>query len=147
MGPRLLTPAPDFALYNHDHRLLTRQQVTGPRGLLLGFTDDAWQPASVRRILWLQRHALRFQRLGVHIALLLCDKPHALYGFYMSSASPLLFPLLADADRHVHQAYHMDRYAGLVLVDAQNCIRDKWLVPDERVWPHARELMLSFSAL
>ncbi len=147
MGPRLLTPAPEFALYNHEHRLLTREQVSGPRGLLLGFTGDTWQPASVRRILWLQRHAQRFQRLGVYIALLLCDKPHSLYGFYMSSASPLLFPLLADVDRRVHQIYSMDRYSGLVLIDAAGCIRDKWLVPDERVWPHAQELTQSFSAL
>jgi peroxiredoxin len=147
MGPRLLTPAPDFALYNHEHRLLTRDQVTGPRGLLLGFTGDTWQPASVRRILWLQRHALRFERQGVHIALLLCDKPHALYGFYMSSASPLQFPLLADADRRVHRAYSMDHYSGLVLVDTDGSIRDKWLVPDERVWPHAQELLQSFGAL
>jgi peroxiredoxin len=147
MGPPLLAPAPEFTLYNHDHRPLTRQQVTGPRGLLLGFTGDTWQPASVRRILWLQRHAQRFQRQGVHIALLLCDQPHTLYGFYMSSASPLLFPLLADVDYKVHRAYRMEHYAGLLLIDAAGSIRDKWLVPDERVWPHAQELMQSFSLL
>ena len=147
MGPRLLTPAPEFTLYNHEQRLLGREQLSGPRGLLLGFTGDTWQPATVRRILWLQRHAPRFERQGVCIALLVCDKPHALYTFYMSSASPLQFHLLADADRKVHRAFCMERYAGLVLVDANGAIRDKWLVPDERVWPRAQELMQSFSAL
>lgn len=147
LGPRLNTPAPHFSLYNHQNQISTLDDLMGSRGLLLGFTGDIWQPASVRRILWFQRHHPRFTRAGVALALLICDKPHMLYGFYMSSETPLGFPLLADVDRLVHKQFNMERYAGLVLLDRNLTIRDKWLVPDERVWPKENELIQSFDLL
>jgi peroxiredoxin len=147
MGPRLNTPALGFALYNHENRISHLDELVGPRGLLLGFTGDIWQPASVRRILWFQRHYPRFLRLGVDVSLLICDKPHMLYGFYMSSVIPVGFPLLADVDRAVHRQFSMERYSGLVLLDRDGVIRDKWLVPDERVWPKEQELLQSFNLL
>lgn len=147
LGPRLNELAPSFSLYNHENRMSHLDELSGPRGLLLGFTGDIWQPASVRRILWFQRHHSRFMRLGVNVALLICDKPHMLYGFYMSSVTPLGFPLLADVDRIVHKQFSMERYAGLTLLDNDLVIRDKWLVPDERVWPKEQELIQSFDLL
>jgi peroxiredoxin len=147
LGPRLNTLAPEFMLYNHENHQITLRDLMGRNGLLLGFTGDIWQPASVRRILWLQRHEPRFARRGVNIALLICDKPHMLYGFYLSTVTPLAFPLLADADRRVHEAFRMDRFSGLVLLDRMGVLRDKWLVPDERVWPREQELIRSFELL
>jgi hypothetical protein len=41
----------------------------------------------------------------------------------------------------------MTRYAGLVLVDHKQVIRDKWIVPDERVWPKAAELCAIFEKM
>lgn len=147
LGPPLGSVAPAFSLVNHENNQTTLPDMMGKRGLLMGFTGDIWQPASVRRILWLQRHHAQFVRQGVEIALLICDQPHMLYGFSMSSVRPLQFSLLADVERQVHEQYHMDRYAGLVLIDSDLVMRDKWIVPDERVWPRAPELIATFDQL
>ena len=147
MGPRLQTTAPDFTLLNHQSQSVQLSQLFGSRGLLLGFTGDIWEPASVRRILWLQRHYTQLRKKGVGAALLICDQPHTLTGFSMSSAVPLEFSLLADADHVVHEQYNMTRYAGLVLIDADHIIRDKWIVPDERVWPRPVELLTAMDKL
>jgi len=147
LGPRLNSLAPDFSLLNHEHRESSLSRLMGKKGILLGFTGDIWQPASVRRILWLQRQNSRFVRHGVNTALLICDKPHMLYGFYMSSVMPLEFPLLADDERTIHAKFSMERHAGLILIDSKTIIRDKWLVPDERVWPNAQELLDAFQHL
>jgi peroxiredoxin len=141
LGPQLNVPAPDFGVLSHTNNLMSLENLMGERGLVLGFTGDIWEPASVRRILWFQRHYPQFSRLNVNLALLLCNQPHQLYGYSMSSVTPLEFPLLADVNREVHALYNMERYAGLVVVDATGIIRDKWLMPDERVWPKAPELM------
>lgn len=141
LGPIIDQRAPDFALLNHDHRIMSLEDLMGEHGLLLGFTGDIWQPASVRRILWLQRYAPRLHKLGVNIALLFSDKPHMLYGFYMSTPTPLGFPLLSDLDRDVHRRYNMERHAGLALINRELRVADKWLVPDERVWPQVQELI------
>ncbi len=147
LGPRLNSMAPKFSLLNHEHRESNLNGLMGKKGLLLGFTGDIWQPASVRRILWLQRQHSRFVRQGISVALLICDKPHMLYGFYMSSVMPLEFPLLADDERTIHAQFSMERHAGLILIDSNGIIRDKWLVPDERVWPNVQELTDAFHQL
>lgn len=141
LGPQLHIPAPDFAVLSHTNTLVSLENLLGERGLVLGFTGNIWEPASVRRILWFQRYYPQFARLNVSLALLLCNQPHQLYGYSMSSVVPLDFPLLADIHREVHMLYNMGRYAGLVVVDAAGMIRDKWLMPDERIWPKAPELM------
>ena len=141
LGPHLNVPAPDFGVLNHTNHVMSLESLMGERGLVLGFTGNIWEPASVRRILWFQRYYPQFARLNVNLALLLCNQPYQLYGYSMSSVTPLEFPLLADVNREVHALYNMERYAGLVVVDATGLIRDKWLMPDERVWPKAPELM------
>ncbi len=147
MGPRLQTIAPDFTLLNHENEPTPLNQLFGERGLLLGFTGDIWEPASVRRILWLQRHYTQFFKKGIGSALLLCDKPHMLSGFTMSSVVPLGFPLLADIDHAIHELYNMQPHAGLVLIDSQFIMREKWIVPDERVWPRPVDLLNAMDAL
>jgi len=141
IGPFLNMPAPGFTIRDHQHHSQTLGDVMGKHGLLLGFIGDVWQPASVRRILWLQRHAGAFMRSGVNLALLICDQPHMLYGFRVSSPIPLEFPLLADVNHEVHKLYNMDLLSGLVLIDSDRMVRAKWLVPDERVWPQIGELL------
>ena len=147
MGPPVGLDAPAFSLMNHENHVMALSDLMGERGILLGFTGDIWQPASVRRILWLQRQHHQFTTYGVEIALLICDKPHMLFGYSMGSVRPLQFSLLADTDRRIHEAYRMTRYAGLVLLDHEYTIRDKWIVPDERVWPRAAELCAVFEQL
>jgi peroxiredoxin len=147
MGPHLQTIAPNFKLLNHENEEIILNQLIGDQGLLLGFTGDIWEPASVRRILWLQRHYMQFCKKGVQSALLICDEPHMLRGFSMSSVIPLEFPLLADTDYKVHHQYCMTRYAGLILIDAGGVMRDKWIVPDERVWPRPADLLKAIDSL
>jgi alkyl hydroperoxide reductase subunit AhpC len=112
----------------------------GSNGLLLGFLVDVWLSASVRRIIWLQRHTYSFLRAGVQVAVVVCDQPHTLYGYSISSPSELPFPLLADVNTQVHRLYNMVNHPGLVLLDSQQTIRHKWLMPDERVWPKIQEM-------
>jgi alkyl hydroperoxide reductase subunit AhpC len=64
-----------------------------------------------------------------------------LYGFYVSSATPPAFPLLADVDGGVHRLFNMARYPGMVVIDPQGIVRHKWLMPDDRVWPRVQEML------
>jgi peroxiredoxin len=147
LGPSLNTLAPDFVLSDHSQHKRSLVELMGNRGLLLGFIGDIWEPASVRRILWLQRNSAYFTREHVNLALVVVDQPHTLYGFYMSSSLPLHFPMLADTQRKVHELFNMTRYSGLALIDSHCLIRDKWLVPDERVWPKIHEIVDSIHAM
>ncbi len=140
LGPRLDVVGPDFSLYDHAECLQSLDGLMGQRGLVLGFIGDIWQSASIRRIIWLERHAHSIIRTGYNVALLICDHPQTLYGFYVSSPTPPVFPLLSDVDRKVHQLYNMGMYPGMVLLDHQRQVRYKWLLPDERVWPKIQEL-------
>jgi peroxiredoxin len=147
LGPFLNVPAPAFMVRDHESRKHILDDLMGKNGLLLGFIGDIWLPASVRRILWLQRHASTFMRMEINLALLICDKPHTLYGFQVSSPVPLEFPLLSDVDREVHERFNMTQISGLVMLDGQQVVRHKWLVPDERVWPHINELLQAAQSL
>ncbi|MBC8170659.1 MAG: redoxin domain-containing protein [Anaerolineae bacterium] len=140
-GPVINAQAKDFRLPDHNRRLYTLQDLVGERGMLLGFIGDIWQPASVRRILWLQRHVSKFALMGTPVALLVRDHAHTLYGFHSSSPLPVPFPLLADVDGHTHRQYQMDLQAGLVLIDHQQVIRQKWLMSPDFVWPRLPELI------
>lgn len=145
-GPPLNTTAPPFALLDQTQRKRTISDVVGKRGVLLGFIGDIWEPASVRRVLWLQRNTLYFTREGVNLALVVVDQPQKLYTYYVSCAVRLEFPMLADTNRKVHKDFNM-RYSGLVFVDSSSVIRDKWLVPDDRVWPKVHEIVESIQTL
>ncbi len=147
MGPRLHSFASEFMLMNHNSQFLMLNSLMGERGLFLGFTGNIWDPASVRRIIWMQRHYPEFKKQGVNMALLVSDHPQKLLGYAMSSLTPVEFPLLADWDQAVHAQYHMEHYAGMVLVDCMWVIREKWIMPDERVWPHITDLMDTLKTL
>jgi peroxiredoxin len=141
IGPHLLTAAPDFYVGDHNQARHRLDDLMGAKGLILGFLVDIWLSASVRRIIWLQRHASTFIRAGFNVGLVVCDQPHMLYGYYISSPTPLEFPLLADVSGEVHRIYNMTHHPGLVLLDNQRVIRHKWLMPDERVWPKIQEML------
>lgn len=126
---------------DQENRCRQLDGLMGSNGLLLGFLVDIWLSASVRRIIWLQRHANTIIRAGYNVALVMRDQPHMLYGYYISSPSPLEFPLLADVSGDVHRLYHMSNHPGMVLLDNQRVIRHKWLMPDERVWPKIQEML------
>lgn len=141
LGPELYAPAPDFVLPNYDREAVALAELMGDHGLLLGFIGDIWHAKSVRRILWLQHHVPKFAMMGVPSALLVRDEPGTLYGFHHSSPTPVPFPLLADEDGAVHQAYRMDRQPGLLLLDTAFTLQHMWLMPDERVWPRPNEIV------
>ncbi|MDX1990841.1 MAG: redoxin domain-containing protein [bacterium] len=140
-GPALGTQLPNFCLPDHRKVGHSLNDLMGGVGLMLGFIGDVWQPTSVRRILWLQNQVHKFSMMGTPVALLVRDQPHTLYGFQMSSPMPVPFPVLADADGCVHSLYHMDRQPGLLLIDRNFVLRQKWVMTDERVWPKMQELI------
>jgi peroxiredoxin len=147
LGPRIGSVAPAFSAANHTGQVCASETLMGERGLILGFIGDIWQQASVQRIFWLERHSHTFMKAGFQVALLICDEPHMLYGFYVSSATPPQFPLLADVDREIHQTFNMTMHPGMVLLDKQHLIREKWLMPDDRVWPKINDMMETLEAL
>jgi peroxiredoxin len=140
MGPKLYSSAPNFALKDAEGHRVELSELIGERGVLLAFVRNIWEPASIRRILYMQRHLQKFQANGYSIALVIQDRQYSLWTFYMSSPMTVTVPLLADEDGSVHHAFNMD-HAGLLLVDKDANIRCKWLMPDERVWPKARDLL------
>lgn len=147
LGPTLNTAAPDFQLYNDEHTVHSLANLMGVRGVLLGFVANLWMPTSIRRVFWLQRNACQFALSGAPVALVVRDQPQAVYGFHMSSPFPVQFPMLADVEGLVHRLYRMQQHPGLVLLDHQQRVRCKWLMPDERVWPSMKELVETIESL
>lgn len=133
--------APQFHLPDYNRVQHTLADLSGERGLILGFTGDIWRPASVRRILWLHRHAHMLQRTGFNAALLIHDEPYMVYGFYASSPTPPIFPMLADVDGAVHYLFGMDDSAGMVVLDQDLRIRHCWFLTSDRIWPRLTEIM------
>lgn len=140
IGPNIGMSAPNFKLEDHERCERDLNSLYGERGLLLGFIDSIWEPASIRRILFMQRHIHRFAAIGYSAALVVADKQYALYSFYMSSPMTVAVPLLADSKLEVHNLYRMV-HPGLIVIDTNNILQHKWLMPDERVWPKAQEII------
>ena len=140
MGPELHSQAPNFELVDAENKRHTLQDVMGNRGVLIDFVKNIWEPASIRRILYMQRHFHRFESEGYNVVLVVQDRQYSLWTFYMSSPMTVVVPLLADETGELHQAFNM-QHAGLVLIDTNFKIRSKWLMPDERVWPKAKDLL------
>lgn len=141
------TIAPDFELPNHYRMPTSLDMLIYGRGLLLGFIGDIWQPANVRRIVWIQRHLHKISQLDLSVALLACDQPHTLYGFQVSAPLPTMFPLLADSDGAVHKAYGMEHQAGVVLIDPHFEIRYTWYLTEDDTWPKVNDVMFTIKEL
>lgn len=141
LGPRLYTTTPNFCLTDFKNTDYTLDNLMGANGVLLGFVGDIWQPTSVRRILWLQRHVGKFALMGTPVAILVRDHAQTLHGFQMSSPLPVPFPLLADQRGDVHELYTMNNHPGLLLIDNQFALREKWLMSPDRVWPKMKDLV------
>jgi peroxiredoxin len=141
LGPPLSHSITNFLIRDHANKTHFLADLIGENGLMLGFISDVWNAISIQRILWLQRNFYSFKRQGVNMALVARDEPHLLYGFYVSSAMPPEFPLLADTDGRVHQALSMERFHGMVLLDHHLLVSRKWLVPDDRIWPKLHDIL------
>jgi len=141
LGPQLYTTTPNFCLTDFKDVDYTLENLMGANGVLLGFVGDIWQPTSVRRILWLQRHVGKFALMGTPVAILVRDHTQTLYGFQMSSPLPAPFPLLADEDGDVHDLFMMNDHPGLLLIDNQLALREKWLMSQDRLWPKMKDLV------
>jgi alkyl hydroperoxide reductase subunit AhpC len=140
-GPQLDQPAPEFTAQDHMRRPYHLNDLIGERGLVLGFIGDVWQQVSIQRIFWLDRHAHTFIKDGIKVALLIRDEPHMVYGFHASSSTQVEFPLLADARGDIHSRFNMSAHPGLVLIDGSGIVRQKWLVPDDRIWPKIGDML------
>lgn len=147
LGPSLHQQVSDFHLLSAKQEHLSLNDVMGSHGVLLGFIGNIWHEASVRRILWMQHYLHKFTALGTPATLLLHEHISTLHGFEISSPLPILFPMLADEDGAVHKAYRMDRHPGLLLIDKNRILRQKWLMPSQRVWPKPREIALAVQDL
>jgi peroxiredoxin len=140
LGPHIGQNVDEFTLKDWEGKSYCICDMLGEHGLLLGFIGDIWHATSVRRILWLQHHMPRFALMGVPVALLVRDHASTLYGFYISSPLPVPFPMLADEEGTVHATYRMDSHPGLLLLDNEQVLRQKWMMPPDRVWPKAGEI-------
>lgn len=140
-GVGLNEVAPEFTIADHDNRVFHRDNLMGENGLLMGFIGDIWNPANIQRILWLQRHTPSIMRQGYKVALIVRDQPQLLYGFYVSTAKPLQFPLLSDLGGDIHEVFNMGRTPGMVMLDDAFVIRHKWLMPDDRIWPRIHDIV------
>lgn len=146
-GPQVGSFAPAFAAVDHAQQPRHLHQMMGEKGLLLAFVGSIWRASNVRRIVWLQRHARAFIAVGFNVALIATDKPYTLNGFYVSSPFPPQFPFLADVNSDVHRRFNMTHMAGLVLLNRAQVICEKWLVPDESVWPALRDLLAALETV
>lgn len=140
LGPILRTQAPQFTLQDHEGHDRTLSSLVGERGLLIGFIHDIWKPASIRRILYMQRHTRTFGSEGYNVALVIVDKQYTLWTFHMSSPVTVFVPMLADPDGAVHKRYNM-LHPGLIRINADGIVCSKWMMPDEMVWPRAKEVL------
>lgn len=140
IGVRVGSMAPDFNLLDHEQNERHMASVMGERGVIIGFIKDIWTPASIRRILFMQKHHRKFQAEGYNIALIIADQPHTLHSFHLSSEVKVSLPLLADPTEEAHSTFKMGP-SGLILIDSRQIVRAKWLIPDERVWLRAKELL------
>jgi len=146
-GPRLHRPAPDFAARDQDGLFHRLPNLIGENGLILSFIGNIWQPANVRRIIWLQRHANSFIREGFNVALVASDDTYLLYGFYASSPVQMDFPLLADVDGHIHALYSLSQAPAMLIIDRTQVIQHKWVMPDDRVWPLMQDITEAIGAV
>lgn len=141
LGPQKYIEAPNIAALNHDRKSLPIHSLAGSSGFFLGFVNNLWDSITIRRIMWMQRHAHKFNMNGVHTALVCLDDCHTLYDFYISSREPLPFTLLSDSQGTIHDAYNFRNRAGLVLTDHQLVVQQTWLMSADRVWPRMHELL------
>ncbi|MCU0498842.1 MAG: redoxin domain-containing protein [Anaerolineae bacterium] len=140
-GPKINSIAADFELVDHQGKKQALVPLIGLNGLLLLFTGNIWQPSSVRRLLWLQRHVNRFALLGITAGAIIQDYQSSLRSFQMSSPIPVPFPLMADVDGLIQNAYQMHGQTGLVLIDYERVIRQKWLLPVDYMSPNMDEML------
>lgn len=146
LGPTLGIKAPGFNLPDASNTPYRLEDLIGEDGLLLGFPGSIWEVACIRRIMWLQRQAGRFALIGVHTALIVPDQHYMLHGFLMTGPDVTMLPLLADPDHKVHMDYHMEM-PGLVLIDRRHTICNKWMMPNDRIWPRVQELARAIQAV
>jgi peroxiredoxin len=147
LGPSIHQKVQDFQLLNAKKEWVGLSDLVGANGLLIGFIGNIWHPTSIRRILWMQHYLHKFDALGMPAVLLLHEHISTIYGFEISSPLPVQFPMLADEDGLVHHNYRMDRHPGLLLIDRDYILHQKWLMPSERVWPKPKEIALAIYAL
>lgn len=131
---------PDFSLTDSDNKAFDLKAVMGKKGVLLGFLGDIWRPVSVHRIFGLQRAAKKFTALGWQTAMIVCDQPATLRNFHASSPLPVPFPLLADANGKVHDAYCVERPC-LLLIDRDAILRANWQMPPDIVLPETDAIL------
>ena len=132
---------PDFTIYDHAGKPQTLSNMMGMNGIVLGFIGEIWNPVNIQRIIWLQKQAHSIHRSGYKLALITRDQPQMLYGYYVSSVTPLPFPLLTDVEGEIHTIFEMTGRSGMVVLDPLKVARHKWEMPADRIWPRLTDIM------
>ncbi len=129
---------PDFRLHNHENVPQRLQHLMGEKGVLLVLTSDIWDLSSVRYVLWLQRSSYKLSLNGIQSAVIVPAQPYEINGFYMSIPRAIPFPLLADPNGEVYEAFGSKE--GFVLVGRDRKMRKQW-APLDRSTPRIRDIL------
>lgn len=124
-----------------NSRLETRTlaDVMGAAGLFVGFGEDIWSVASVRRVLWLQRHAYQILPANINVAMVFRSDPNQLYGFQMSIPRPISFPMLADTEGTFFATYAIDDKGGFLMLLPDGTVTRTWRNPS--VMPRVSDIV------
>jgi hypothetical protein len=115
--------------------MVSLDQFSGRRGLLVALIDDVGHPMTGRRIQWLQRHSGELTKAGVPLAVVLHNQPHTLANFRSSCPMSLSFPMLADPAGCLRKHFSLSHHATLLLFDHSQKLRDQWEMHGVQLWP------------
>lgn len=118
-------PAPEFRLMDDQRRPHTLASIADGGGVMLGFCEDVWQLATVRRVMWLQKQAYNLTVARLHAVVIVPNVIVEVYMFRASVVYDLTMPVLADPDNTVRMAYGVHT-PTLFLIDEARQIRKKW---------------------
>ena len=132
--------APDFRLESADGSTFTREQFRGRQGLVVLFINPR-QPATEPLLKALGQDWAEYVEINTRI-LAIADLPPADLA-PLATALALPFPLLADADNRVWQAYTGEprRGAALFILDTYGAISAQRLVDFAADLPEATEIL------
>jgi peroxiredoxin len=133
------TEASNFRLLNYENIAYNLAQVMGENGLVLIFAEDVWNLTCIRNVLWLQRQVYKLSLNGIKATVVVPNHTYDVSSFYMSIPRKILFPILADRDGKIYQAYGIED-AGFVVIDNHQQIRDMWTLKTGIV-PHIGDIL------
>lgn len=121
----------EYPLFNYRLERFCIAQMMGEKGLFVAFAEDIWSLASVRRVLWLQRHAYQLTNADLSLAVIVKNDAQQLHGFQMSIPRPITFPILNDAQGRLFEAYGVENDKGaFIKLGKDGAIARAWKNPN-----------------